>query len=95
MGKVEKISVALPAEMAALLDRAVESGEYASVSEVVRDALRDWKRRQELRSIEIDELRRLWREGLESGPAVSLTDDRIEAIKAKARSRLAANQPGG
>ena len=88
MGKVEKISVALPAEMAALLDRAVKSGEYASVSEVVREALRDWKRLQELRSIEIEELRRLWREGRDSGAGTKFTSERVSRIKAQGRSLL-------
>ena len=42
MPNVEKISIALPPEMVAVLRQAVETGEYASSSEVVRDALRDW-----------------------------------------------------
>ena len=43
MGKVEKISIALPHDMVADLKEAVERGEYATTSEVVRDALRDWR----------------------------------------------------
>jgi antitoxin ParD1/3/4 len=46
MANVEKLSIALTAEMAAMVRQAVESGEYASSSEVVRDALRDWKVKQ-------------------------------------------------
>jgi Arc/MetJ-type ribon-helix-helix transcriptional regulator len=41
MARVERISVALPAAMAGVVHDAVESGDYASASEVVRDALRD------------------------------------------------------
>jgi antitoxin ParD1/3/4 len=70
MPTVEKLSIALPPEMANLLREAVESGEYASASEVVRDALRAWKRKRNLETLEISELRRLVREGMESGPAV-------------------------
>ena len=70
MPTVEKLSIALPAEMAALLREAVESGEYASASEVVRDALRTWKRKRKLETLELSELRRLIREGSESGPGV-------------------------
>ncbi|MEO8280830.1 MAG: ribbon-helix-helix protein, CopG family, partial [Ideonella sp.] len=44
----EKISIALPAEMVAIVRSAVETGEYASSSEVVRDALRDWTRKRRL-----------------------------------------------
>ena len=43
---VEKLSIALPPEMAALVREAVEGGEYASSSEVIRDALRAWKRKR-------------------------------------------------
>ena len=42
MPTIEKLSIALPAEMAALVRRAVDLGEYSSNSEVIRDALRDW-----------------------------------------------------
>ncbi len=42
MGTVEKLSVALPPEMVALLRGAVESGEYSIASEVIREALRAW-----------------------------------------------------
>jgi antitoxin ParD1/3/4 len=70
MPTVEKLSIALPMEMASLLREAVESGEYASASEVVRDALRAWKRKRKLETLELSELRRLVQDGIESGPAV-------------------------
>ena len=41
--KVQKISIALPKEMLADIRYAVESGQYASASEVVREAVREWK----------------------------------------------------
>jgi antitoxin ParD1/3/4 len=41
MPNVEKVSIALTPEMAAVVRQAVESGEYASNSEIVREALRD------------------------------------------------------
>ena len=62
MPSVEKISVALPPEMVAQLRQAVESGEYASSSEVVRDALRDWNSRRQMEQRGAAELRQLWRE---------------------------------
>ena len=42
MATVEKISIALPPELVTMIRGAVDTGEYASSSEVVRDALRDW-----------------------------------------------------
>jgi antitoxin ParD1/3/4 len=60
MPTVEKISIALPPEMAAQLRQAVATGEYASSSEVVRDALRDWTHKRQLQQNGIAELRTLW-----------------------------------
>ena len=67
MPTVEKISIALTQDMAALVRQAVESGEYASSSEVIRDALRDWKRKRALQEQQIEELRRFWNDGIQSG----------------------------
>jgi antitoxin ParD1/3/4 len=67
MSNVEKVSVALTPEMAASMRQVVENGEYASASEVVREALRDWKLRRIQREQAIDELRRQWDAGLASG----------------------------
>jgi antitoxin ParD1/3/4 len=64
VANAEKISIALPTEMVAIVRRAVESGEYASSSEVVRDALRDWTYKRSLREQGIAELRDLWLEAL-------------------------------
>ena len=85
MSNVEKISVALTPEMAAFVRDAVKTGEYASSSEVIREALRDWNRKRILRQEEINQARRLWNEGLKSGPG-RFTD--ISDIKAEARRRL-------
>ncbi len=65
MANVEKISIALPAEMVALVRRAVEAGEYASSSEVVRDALREWTQKRNLKQQGIDELRQVWRQAMD------------------------------
>ncbi|NEX23563.1 type II toxin-antitoxin system ParD family antitoxin [Thiorhodococcus mannitoliphagus] len=89
MSNVEKVSIALTPEMLAVVREAVESGEYASNSEVMREALRDWKRRRTLETKEIEELRRIWDEGLASGPG-RFAD--MAAIKAEARRRLVAAQ---
>ncbi len=92
MPNVEKVSIALTPEMAAVVRQAVESGEYASHSEIVREALRDWKLKRALQQQEVEELRRLWQEGLHSGPSrfAGMAD-----LKAEARRRLEAqSQPG-
>ncbi len=89
MAQVEKISVALTAEMATMVRKAVESGEYATASEVIRDALRLWKQEQILREHEIAELRAAWEEGIASGPAEPLD---MAEIKAEARRRFEAEE---
>ena len=85
MANVEKISIALTPDMAAMIRTAVEGGEYATASEVIREALRDWKYKHELREQKVEEIRKLWQEGIDSGPS-KLSD--FDAIKAEARKRL-------
>ena len=54
MAKVEKVSIALPPEMVGAVRDAVASGEYASTSEVIRDALRDWTLKRKMAIVEFD-----------------------------------------
>ncbi len=82
MANVEKISIALPPDMARLVRAAVESGEYAATSDVVREALRDWKLKRRVAVLELDELRLLVREGMESGPSIP-ADSVFERLKDK------------
>ena len=89
MANVEKISIALPADMANLVRKAVETGDYASSSEVIREALREWKARRAARSEAVSELRRLWEEGIDSGRSAALD---MAAIKKRGRQRLQASR---
>ena len=43
MAKVQKISIALPKEMIADIRYAVDSGQYATTSEVIREAVCEWR----------------------------------------------------
>jgi len=90
MANVEKVSVALTQEMAATMRQVVESGEYASASEVMREALRDWKLRRIQREQAVKELGRLWDEGIASGPAAD-----GEAAFARIKRSLDAKIAGG
>jgi len=81
MPSVEKISIALPPEMVAQVRKAVETGEYASSSEVVRDALRDWTHKRQLQQNGIAELRHLWQQARVDntpGAAASAVLDQLE-----------------
>jgi antitoxin ParD1/3/4 len=48
MGAIERLTITLPADMAGLVKGAVNEGGYASTSEVIRDALREWKMKRDL-----------------------------------------------
>jgi len=85
MPEVQKISVAVTAEQLNAMKAAVESGDYATTSEVVREALREWQHLRELRGQELNRLRALWQQGLDSGEATELD---AEATLAEARRRL-------
>ncbi len=85
MANVEKMSVSLTPEYAAMMRQVVEAGEYASASEVVREALRDWKLRRTQREQAVEELRHIWDVGIASGPSA----DGDEAF-ARIRERIGA-----
>jgi antitoxin ParD1/3/4 len=92
MANVEKLSIALTPEMAGLVRIAVESGEYATSSKVVREALREWTQRRALQPRDIEELRLLWEEVRASGPGRFKYTD---AVKAEARRRWSEQQRVG
>ncbi|MBN9071232.1 MAG: type II toxin-antitoxin system ParD family antitoxin [Rhizobiales bacterium] len=91
MSEIQKISIALTREQVAMIREAVDSGAYASTSEVIREALRGWKLREPLRTAEVERLRKAWEEGLASGPAKPLD---FEEIKQRGRERLASFRKG-
>lgn len=59
MSKLERITVTMPEEMAARLRAAVQQGAYATTSEAVREALRDWTAERDRRDAEDAEIREL------------------------------------
>lgn len=75
MPNIEKVSVALTGEQISAIRAAVDSGEYATTSEVIREAIRDWQAKRELRQEEMNRLRKLWDEGIASGDAGPLDMD--------------------
>jgi len=77
--------VALPTDMVNLVRRAVIPATNASNSEVIREALREWKARRATRAEAIARLRKLWDDGVSSGPSDDLN---IPALKQRGRQRL-------
>jgi antitoxin ParD1/3/4 len=70
MSVTQKRDVSVAPDLVDLLEDAVASGEYSTASDVVNDALRVWRESRDTKRIDVETLRRLCHEGLESGPAV-------------------------
>jgi antitoxin ParD1/3/4 len=92
MPNVEKLSVSMTPQHAELLRDAVNSGAYASGSEVVREAMRDWSAKWMQKREDIAKLRAMWEEGKASGPAVEVD---FEAVLDEARQEIASAPPHG
>ncbi len=86
MSNIERMTVVVPQPMAAKIRAAVASGDYASTSEVVRDAMRLWSDRREFRDEELAALRNAWDAGKASGTAGPLD---MKSIIAEARTEQA------
>ena len=73
------------------IKKLVDSGRYASASEVMRDSLRIMEEREKMRDAKLEALRRDIAVGLASGPAEPLD---MQAIKADARKQRKALRHG-
>ena len=83
MKTAEKISIALTPEMVAAVRGAVATGEYASSSEVVRDALRDWTHKRSLRQQGVAELRQVWQDAVRDKRPSAEVDDVLNRLERK------------
>lgn len=82
------LTVSLTPHQAAMMQGAVENGGYASNSEIVRDALRLWEQREEIRQMELARLKKAYDEGMASGEGREVSADTLlMELKAVARSR--------
>ncbi len=82
MSAAEKLSITLPADMVSVIKAEVETGRYASTSEVLRDAMRMWLRQEEIHSEQIKSIRaRLQRSLDDARPSVPINEafERLEA----------------
>lgn len=89
MPTIERLTVTMPADMAALIKAAVEDGDYASNSEVIREALRDWKVKRSLKLGEIETLRADIDKGIADLAAGRVTDFDMEKVIERGRKLLA------
>lgn len=87
---LERLTVTMPVEMAAAIKRAVDDGEYASTSEVVREALREWKTRRQLMLNELSVLKADIDQGLADVAAGRVKAFDADRIIKRGRKLLAA-----
>ena len=88
MSNVERITVTLTTEMAHTIKGAVATGEYASSSEVVREALRNWERLRQLQAQELAALKADVMAGMCDIEAGRVHDFDAERIIQKGKQRL-------
>lgn len=85
VGAIERMTITMPAELAEAVRQTVEGGEYASTSEVIREALRDWTRNRDTERRDLEALRAAIKAGLNSGPGIP-----ADQVFAELRARYAA-----
>jgi len=102
MAKVEKLSVSLSKDLAEMVRGAVGENGYTSSSEVIREALRDWKIKQATQAADITRLQKAWKQGMrdiESGRCVEINSEAdanalVDDIKTRGLKKLAAQRTG-
>lgn len=92
---MERVTITLTPEMAEAVRGAVVIGEYASTSEVVREALRDWQTKRHIRQSELDALRAGVRRGESDLAGGRVKDFDADRIIRKGEERLDRLAPSG
>lgn len=92
MAELERMTITMPGELAAVVKAAVEEGGYASTSEVVREAVRDWKIKRAIQHEEIASLKVDIDKGLADVAAGRVTEFNAERIIERGRKLLAARK---
>jgi antitoxin ParD1/3/4 len=93
MAGIERLTITLPSDMAAVVKGAVEGGDYASTSEVVREALRDWKMKRALQLQELAALKADIDKGLADLAEGRVTEFDAARIIKRGRKLLASRSP--
>lgn len=85
---IERMTITLPAEMAEVLKSAVSAGQYASTSEVIREALREWTTRRQHAALA--ELKKDIERGLADLQSGRVRDLDMDEVIERGRKSLAA-----
>ena len=89
MHNVEKLSITLPREMARIIREKVAAGEYASNSEVVREALRLLQAEEAIRAEKLAALRHKINRSIAEGDPSLEADEVFERLKVRRKSATA------
>ena len=84
MVAAECMTITMPSETAETLRQMVTAGEYASTSEVIREALCEWMRQRDAERHDLKGLRAAITAGLDSGPGLP-----ADQVFAELRARYA------
>jgi len=93
MAEIERLTITLPSDMTAVVRDAVKGGDYASTSEVVREALRDWKMKRALQLHELASLKADIDKGLNDVAEGRVKDFDAGRIIERGRKLLASRSP--
>lgn len=89
MADLERLTVTLPSDMVAAVKSAVTAGDYASESELVREAINEWKTKRIVQAQEFEALKADIAKGLADAAAGRTKDFDAESIIDRGRKLLA------
>ncbi len=90
MDEIARLTIELPSDVAAGIKGAVEDGDYASDSDVVREALQDWKLKRARQLQDLAALRADIDTGMADVAAGRVHDFDADRIVARGKQKLAA-----
>ncbi len=86
---LERMTITMPSEMASIVQAVVESGDYATVSEVIREAVREWQAKRVNQQHELRALKNDIQKGLADLEAGRLKGFDVDRIADRGRKLLA------
>ena len=88
------VAISLKDEDQRFLEEAVQSGRYGSESEVVAEALAEFRLREVIRRAKLEELRAKVQTGIEQADRGEFVEFTAKDVKSEGRRRLASQQTG-
>jgi antitoxin ParD1/3/4 len=85
--KAERITITLPPDMLASIKKEVSSGSYGSTSELIREAMRLWQKKEEEHKARISLIRERLAHSAQSGEPVPL-DTAFKSIENLHKQRM-------